>query len=199
MPFQPPPRWTLVLASAMAVAGIVLIATGCANVAPIGPDSAPTPARHIVGTKMVVLPPVAKLAAPIVLQIMRSQPATASGRCPVGWIAVYRQGTAALLCYRPVGTPVTITSASISAVQPNGPPGSTRYGFTVMVAPGYVRAVTTLVAATYHAGESTGITVAGKLWEAPRPVVAFPGNLFQIALPSRGLALQLHQILVPDS
>ncbi len=71
MPCQRPPRPLSVLASALAAAGLVLAVAGCSNITPLGPDPAP-----------VSLPPARDLGSPIIMQIMRSQPPTPTGRVP---------------------------------------------------------------------------------------------------------------------
>ena len=75
MPHQRP---LPVLASMLAAAGIVLAVAGCAGqITPLGPNPAP-----------VAMPPARHLGSPIIVQVMRLQPATAAGRCPAEWIAV---------------------------------------------------------------------------------------------------------------
>jgi hypothetical protein len=78
MPFQRPTRALSVLASAIAAVGFVLAAAGCSHVTPLGPDSA-----------SVSLPPPGHLGAPIIVRVMRSQPPTATGRCPAGSVGLF--------------------------------------------------------------------------------------------------------------
>lgn len=136
MPCQVP-RLLSVLASALAAAGLVL-AAGCGHVAPLGPDPAP-----------VSLPPARDLGSPIIMQVMRSQSPTATGRCPAGSVALFGsepdvlrtavapaqpvpgstaapaptttppEPPAGVACYHRVGRPVTITSAAVSSVTTN--------------------------------------------------------------------------------
>ena len=75
MPFQ---RSLPVLASALAAAGLVLAVAGCSHIAPLGPDPAP-----------VSLPPARQLGSPIIVQVLRSQPPTAAGRCPAGSVDLF--------------------------------------------------------------------------------------------------------------
>jgi hypothetical protein len=75
MPFQ---RSLPVLASALAAAGLVLAVAGCSHIAPLGPDPAP-----------VSLPPTRQLGSPIIVQVLRSQPPTAAGRCPAGSVDLF--------------------------------------------------------------------------------------------------------------
>ena len=189
---MPLPRPLPVLAGALAAAGIVLAVASCSHITPLGPDVAPT------------LPPPRHLGSPITLQVMRSQPPTATGRCPAGWVAVpVPQGAAPTPCYRPVGTPITITSAAVSSVSllPSGPPSHpakfTSYGFMVAVPAADVAAVTAAIRQAYNSRDALGVSVAGKLWEAPQVAAPFPGRQLGISLLSRNQALQLHHILVP--
>jgi hypothetical protein len=105
-----------------AVAGIMLTSAGCSQVAPVGPTPPPVPSgRH--------------LGSPIILQPMRSQAPSATGRCPAGWVAV-PAGSAGASCYHPVGTRVTITVAAVAAVASDGqaPPGRpAQFGFSIEV------------------------------------------------------------------
>jgi hypothetical protein len=78
MPFQRPPRLLSVLASALAAAGIVLAVAGCSHITPLGTE----------GTH-VSLPPPRHLGSPIIVQLMRSQPRTPTGRCPTGSIDLF--------------------------------------------------------------------------------------------------------------
>ena len=105
-------------------------------------------------------------------------------------------------CYRPAGPPVTITSAAISSVltypqSPGQPKGLDLYGFIVAVPGADVAAVTAVIRRAYDSGGAVGISVAGKLWQAPMVGRPFPGQRLQITLLSRNQARQLHRILVP--
>jgi hypothetical protein len=110
-------------------------------------------------------------------------------------------------CYRPVGTPVTITSAAVSPVSvlPAGPPGHPEspapYGFTVTVPAADVAAVTAVTTQAFKSGDAFGVIVAGKTWEAAHidGVQPSPSRQFQIALLSKNQAHQLYRILVPPN
>jgi hypothetical protein len=219
MPAQRPPRPRPVLASVLAASGLVLAVAGCSHITPLGPDAAAT------------MPPPRHLGSPIIVQVMRSQPPTATGRCPAGWAAVslpdgggprpavasaapvVPQGASAspppsaapapITCYRPAGTPVTITSAAVSSVLTYRPPpgqakGPDLYGFIVAVPGADVAAVTAVIRQAYDTGSAVGISVAGKLWQAPLVRNPFPGQRLQIAFLSKNQALQLYRILVPS-
>jgi len=107
-------------------------------------------------------------------------------------------------CYRPIGTPVTITSAAVSSVLTfTPPPGQARgpdvYGFIVGVPDADVAAVTAVIRHAYDTKSAVGITVAGKLWQAPMVFEPFRGEQLQISLLSRNQAVQLYRMLVPST
>jgi hypothetical protein len=198
MPF-PPPRPPCVLASVLAAAGIMLAVAGCSHITPLGPDAAAT------------LPPPRHLGSPMIVQVMRSRPPGVAHGCPAGWVTVSMPpGAPATPCYRPIGKPVTITSATVSSVstfRPGPPPGQpcqgqpcqpTQYGFTVTVPAADAAAVTAVIRQAYDSGGAVGISVAGKLWQAPQVRGPFPGQHLQITLLSRNQAFQLYRILVPS-
>ena len=218
MPFQPP-RPRSVLATALAAAGLMLAAAGCSHITPLGPGPAP-----------VSLPPARDLGSPIIMQVMRSQPATPAGRCPAGSVALFGSepnvprsvtvpvhGSTAtpappatpatppvpgvgVACYLPVGRPVTVTSAAVSAVtsypQQTGP---AVYGFLVAFPTADVAALTAAIRQAYDSGDALGMSVAGKLWQAPPTRRRFTAlRAEQINLLSREQALQLYRLLVPS-
>jgi hypothetical protein len=226
MPCQTPPRPLSVLASALAAAGVVFAVAGCSNIAPLGPDPAP-----------VSLPPARDLGSPIIMQIMRSQPPTPTGRCPAGSIALFGSEpnvprasvalprrvqagsgstaiptpaatpatppapSAGVACYRPAGTAVTITSAAVSSVTTNrNQPGPASYEFVAAFPTADVPALTALIRQAYDSGDALGMSVAGKLWQAPQTRRKFNAlRAEQINLLSRTQAFQLHRLLVPSS
>jgi hypothetical protein len=224
MPCKPPPPLLSVLASMLAAAGVVLAATGCSHITPLGTDQAP-----------VSLPPAHDLGSPITMQVMRSQPPTPAGRCPAGSVDLFGsqpnvlraavasalpaqpvQGSTAtpapatpatppplpagVACYRPVGTPVTITSAAVSSVATDrSHPGPASYGFVVAFPTTEVPALTALIRQAYDSGDALGMSVAGKLWQAPQPRLRFNAlRAEQINLLSRTQAFQLYHLLVPS-
>jgi hypothetical protein len=228
MPFRCPPRPLPALARALAAAGVVIAIASCSNIAPLGPGMAP-----------VAMPPPRHLGSPIIVQVMRIQPPSSTGRCPAGWAAVslpagggprvaagavavgrprrvVPQGASAppappppsaahapSSCYRAAGAPVTITSAAVSPVltyrpPPSQPKGPDLYGFIVAVPGADVAAVTAVIRQAHDSGSAVGISVAGKLWQAPMVQQPFPGQRLQITLLSRNQARQLHSMLVPS-
>jgi hypothetical protein len=222
MPFQRPTRPLSVLAGALAAAGLMLAAAGCSNITPLGPEPAPTS-----------LPPAHDLGSPIIMQIMRSQPPTPAGECPVGSVALFgsepnvprvarvrsvtvpiRGGTATLptlptptappapgvgvACYLPVGRPVTVTSAAVSTVT-SRQTSPASYAFVVAFPAADVAALTAAIRQAYDSGDALGMSVAGKLWQAPQTrsrITALRAE--QINLLSRKQALQLYRLLVPS-
>src|ERR1700722_17155513 len=126
MPFQRPARPArplLAVASALAAAGTALAAAGCSHVTPLGPASAPAsfppspprgPAAPPAGS-----PPSRQLGSPIPLQVMRSRPPTAAGRCPAGSVALF--GSALVPRATPAG-PVHIKGSTATAGPPSPVP-----------------------------------------------------------------------------
>jgi hypothetical protein len=182
LPVQFSPRPAPVLASALA-AGIMLALGGCGQVSPVGPEGAAAP------------PAIRRLGSPIILQVMRTQPATVSGKCPAGYAGLSDPGSAGT-CYSKLGTPVTVTSAGLSPVSAQGQ--SAVYGFAVAVPAGDVAAVTAAIKQAYDVHGALAIDVEGKIWSAPQVLAAFSGQQLQIALPGKGEALELHRILAPS-
>jgi hypothetical protein len=165
------------------------------------------------------------------MQVMRSQPATPTGECPAGSVALFglepnvlrlaqassrpvQMGTGStptaaapggpggpgVSCYRPVGSPVTITSAAVSSVTtyPHQP-GPASYGFVIAFPDADVPALTADIQQAYDSGDVVGMSVAGKLWQAPQVRRRFAAlRAEQINLLSRTQALQLYRLLVPS-
>ncbi len=103
-------------------------------------------------------------------------------------------------CYLPVGRPVTITSAAVSSVTTfRNQPGPAWYGFVVAFPAAQVAALTALIHQAYDSGDAVGMSVAGKLWQAPQPRRMFNAlRAEQINLVSRSQAVQLYRLLVPS-
>jgi hypothetical protein len=192
----------------LAVAGVVLAVAGCGQVTPLGPTRDPGPTTSVQSTPMSAGTPVKlyKLGSPITLQAMRSQSPTPSGGCGAGLVEVFLPpGAAPMPCFRPVGAPVTVTTATISAVsryRPTPPPGQptppASYGFVIGVPAAQVAAVTALITQAYDARGAVGVSVDGRLWQAAMVLEPFPGQQLQISLQSRDQALQLYRLLVPS-
>lgn len=107
-------------------------------------------------------------------------------------------GPVGVACYRRAGSPVTVTSAAVSSVATfRFQAGPTTYGFLVAIPGDYVQAVTAIIKQAYDSKDAVGISVAGKLWQAPHVIRPFVGQHLQIVLLSRHQAVQLHRLLVP--
>ena len=220
MPCPSPRRPLSVLGSALA-AGLMLAVAGCSHIAPLGQDPAPVhlpPAREL-GTPIVVQvmhsqpptpagvcpagsitlfgsdPDVARAAA------ASSRPVRAgSGSTGTPAPAMSPATPAGVACYLSVGGPVTITSAAVSSVTTSrNHPGPAFYEFVVAFPAADVGALTALIHRAYDSGNALGISVAGKLWQAPRPRGKFIAlRAEQVNLLSRTQAFQLYRLLVPS-
>jgi hypothetical protein len=209
-----------VLASALAAAGIVLAAAGCSHIAPLGPGPPPVnlpPPRNLgspinvqvmrsqpptptgvcpagsidlFGLEPNVLRVSVSASRPVHLHHVGAGPTPTPGAPSVPGVA----------CYRPVGTPVTITSAGVSSVTtyPHQA-GPAAYGFVVAFPTADVAALTAVIRQAYDAGDAVGMSVAGKLWQAPqvrRRFIALRAE--QITVLSKTQAFQLYRLLVPS-
>jgi hypothetical protein len=225
MPLQRPPRPLPVLASALAAAGLVLALASCSHITPLGPDPTPVtmpPPRHlgspIIVQVMRVQPsnstggcPAGWVAVSLPAgggpRVSHAQAVPVGSAVPVGPNGASASPappppSASITCYRAAGTPVTITSAAVSSVltyrpPPGQPKGPDLYGFIVAVPGADVAAVTAIIRQAHDTGSAVGISVAGKLWQAPMVRRPFPGQRLQITLLSRNQARQLHHTLVP--
>jgi hypothetical protein len=224
MPFQPA-RPQSVLASVLAAAGVVLAVAGCSNITPLGPEPAPVslpPARDL-GSPITVqvmrpqpptpagqcpagsvalfgsepnVPRAAQIGAkPVHTQIIQGSTA------PPSPAAAPPAPPAGVACYLPAGTPVTITSAAVSSVTTSrNQPGPARYEFVVAFPAADVAALTALIRQADDSGDAVGMSIAGKLWQAPQPprkLIALRAE--QINLLSRNQAFQLYRLLVPSA
>jgi len=222
MPCQPPRRQLPFLACALAAACAVLAVAGCSSIAPLGPSPAPVslpPARDLGSPiSMQVMrsqPPTPAGECPAgSIALVGSEPNVP--RAAVGPPVTVPQGStgtptptpaatptappAGVACYRPVGAPVTVTSARVSPVTTSkNEPGPAWYVFVVAFPAGDVPALTALIRQAYASGDAVGMSVAGKLWQAPqlrRKFIALRAE--QINLLGMTQALQLHRLLVPS-
>jgi hypothetical protein len=219
MPFQPLPRALSVLASALTAVGVGLAVAGCSHVTPLGPDPAPVnlpPARDLgspISMQLMRIQapaptgqcPARSIAlfgsdpnAPRAVRVehVHIQGSTATPS-PIPTPATAPAGVA---CYGPVGTPVTITSAAVSSVTTNrNQPGPAWYEFVVAFPAADVPALTALMRQAYDSGDAVGMSVAGKLWQAPLIRRRFNAlRAEQINLLSSHQAAQLYRLLVPS-
>jgi hypothetical protein len=214
--------------TALAAAGLVLAVAGCSHITPLGPNPAPVrlpPARHlrspIIMQVMRSQPPAPTGKCPAgavdlfgldpnvpratMVTAAPAQPARpARGSTATPAAAATRPAPhpplGGVACFRPVGRPVTITSAGVSSVTAyphRGGPAP--YGFVVAFPTADMPALTALITQAYDSGDALGMSVAGKLWQAPQPrhaAVALRAE--QINLLSRNQAVQLYRLLVPS-
>jgi len=171
-----------VLASVLA-AGLILTVASCSHITPIGP-AATMPQHH-------------QLRSPFVLEAMRIQPPSRAGGCPAGSVAL---SGGPGQCYRKLGTPVTIASATVSSRLPTPPPGQETppYGFIVTVPAGDQAALTAVTTTAADAHGYLSISVAGRTWLLPRVLRPFTSPHFEITFPNRNQVLQLQRLLVPS-
>jgi hypothetical protein len=189
MSFEFRPRAASVLAGLLA-AGLVLTVAGCGHLLPLGPDAAAT------------APPPSHLRSPLVLRAMSVQPPTPAGGCPARFTMISVPGNPGE-CVRPLDTPVTITSASVSAVssfQPRTPSGQAQgppaYQIMITLPAADVSAATAVVTTAYDSRGGVDFSVAGRTWALPMVLRPFRSQQLSIALTSKNQALQLHRLLV---
>jgi hypothetical protein len=189
MSFEFRPRAASVLAGLLA-AGLVLTVAGCGHLLPLGPDAAAT------------APPPSHLRSPLVLRAMSVQPPTPAGGCPARFTMISVPGNPGE-CVRPLDTPVTITSASVSAVssfQPRTPSGQAQgppaYQIMITLPAADVTAATAVVTTAYDSRGGVDFSVAGRTWALPMVLRPFRSQQLSIALTSKNQALQLHRLLV---
>ena len=189
MSFEFRPRPASVLAGLLA-AGLMLTVAGCGHLLPLGPY-APAPA-----------PPPSHLRSPLVLQAMSVQPPAPAGGCPARFSMISVPGNPGE-CVRPLDTPMTITSASVSSVssfQPRTPSGQAQgppaYQIMITLPAADVAAATAVVTTAYDSRGGVDFSVAGRTWALPMVLRPFRSQQLSIALPSKNQALQLHGLLV---
>lgn len=185
MPFKPRPRGVFVLAGVLA-AGLVLTVAGCGHVTPLGP-AAEAPQPH-------------QLRSPIVMQAMRVQVPSLAGRCPAGYTTLSAPGQSSG-CYRPLGAPVTFTSASVSPGPTSGPPGPnaapSSYGLLIGLPAADRAELTAVTTQAYDSRGAVDVSVAGKTWGLPMALAPLTGGRFIISVPSKNDFLQLQRMLAP--
>ena len=192
MPFQRLRSPGPILACALA-AGIALAAAGCGHITPLGPDTGlPAGPPHPAARPGPVLRPPQPLRSPFVLQAAIIVPPTRAGRCPAGSTALARVPG---VCYRKLGTPVTVTSASVSTITPLPPAGQSGFLIALPAADLPAQKAITTTAADAHSGLE--LSAAGDTWLLPEVQRPFTGPL-QIVLPHRNQLLLLHRLLAPS-
>ena len=222
MPVQRLSRLLSFLASALAAAGLVLAVAGCSHITPLGQNRPPVklpPTRNLGSPIMMQImrgqPPTPAGRCPAnsvalfgldpdaaragIARFSPAQPVPGSPATPTPgpMPATPPPGVA---CYLPVGKPVTITYAAVSSVTTNRyQPGPAWYEFVVAFPTADVAALTSLIRQAYDSGDALGMSVAGKLWQAPQPRhKAAALRAEQVNLLSRSQAFQLYRLLVPS-
>ncbi|MGD0685509.1 MAG: hypothetical protein ABSA03_10385 [Streptosporangiaceae bacterium] len=139
-----------------------------------------------------MLHPPQRLRSPFILQAARIVAPMRAGGCPAGSTALSRVPG---VCYRTLGTPVTVTSASVSALTTLPPAG--RYGFLIQLPAVDLPAQKAITTTATEAQAGLAISAAGDTWLFPRVERPFTGPL-QILLPHRNQVLLLHRLLAPS-
>jgi hypothetical protein len=119
--------------------------------------SEPNVPRVAVGSRPVGRP------EPVHSQLIQASTATpAPPPTPAATPTTPSAPPAGVACYLPVGTPVTITSAAVSAVTTDrNQPGPAWYVFVVAFPTADVPALTALIRQAYDSGDAVGMSVAG--------------------------------------
>ena len=146
----------------------------------------PAPGRLAIAAR----PPAASIRPVIDSRMPRRDGGVADGSNP-------RPRSVILTTAQPA-PPVTVTSAAVSSVtsypQQTGPAA---YGFVVAFPAVEVAALTAVITQAYDSGDALGMSVAGKLWQAPQPRhEADALRAERVNLLSRTQAQQLHRLLV---
>jgi hypothetical protein len=195
MPSHHLPRRSSILASALAAIALGLTVAGCSHVVPLGPDAAPT------------MPQPRQLRSPIIMQVVLGKPSSQpAGACRDGYVALSDRATGDTgLCYSKLGSPVTFTSAGVSAGRPKNSAGqsdgSTGAEATLMInLPAADRAaLAAITTKAYRAKGYVEISVAGQTWAIPEAMAPLTQGQFAISLTSKNEALQLQRLLDPAS
>lgn len=145
-------------------------------------------------------PPVARRPWLLALRAMHPKPFLPSGGCPAGYAKVAVSNGA---CFAQTGTPVTITSATISpvfsppATSPAGqPPPPAQYGFTITLSPAEVPELTAVTTTAADDQGPLALSVDGRTWVLPMVTQPFTSRQFMISLPTKDQAVQLQRLLV---
>jgi hypothetical protein len=130
---------------------------------------------------------------------MRVQVPSLAGGCPAGFTKLSAPGQSPG-CYRPLGAPVTFTSATVSpgptagpATPADAPPSS--YGVLIGLPAADWTELTAVTTQAYDSAGAVDVSVAGKTWGLPMAQAPITHGAFSIMLPSRNQALQLQHIL----
>jgi hypothetical protein len=171
----------------LAVTALALTVAGCSHVLPLGPDAPPTPAR---------------LAEPIILQLVVSQPAPPAGGCQAGYALasapVPDLAGASGASYRKTGIPVSFASAAVTLyLQPAGREGPTMWGLAITVPGAEAQALTAITTKSCDTGDPVAISIAGATWAVVMTGAPLTNGRFVLMTHSKNQALQLQRTLVP--
>ena len=183
MPFQP--RLHLSAPVSVLAAGLMLTVASCSH-------DTPAPVHAVA----------ARARSPFVLKAVRVEPATDAGGCAAGSVAL---SGGPGQCYRPLGTPVTITSATVGPVITDALHFRGLYGFWIILPAADRAALRAITATAADAEANLAISVAGRGWLLPIPGRPFTNGQLEIfmprmnsSLPSRNhQVIELHHTLVP--
>ncbi len=191
MPVQPRSPLTSVLASVLAV-GLMLTVASCSH-------DTPAPTAHAAGAAVA-----ARSGALFVLKAVSIQPTTGAGGCPAGSVAL---SGGPGQCYRQLGAPVTITSATVGPVITDALHFQGLDGFWIVLPAADVAALQAITTTAADAHANLAIFVAGQGWLLPIPGRPFTNGQLEIFLPRLSNSLptrnkqviELHRLLVPPS
>jgi hypothetical protein len=173
-------------AAGIALAAVALTVAGCGQALPLGQATAAQ--QH--------------LASAIVLEIVRSQPASTTGSCPAGSARLPKaaeQFPGSGQCYRRIGKPLTITSAAVTYLQQpavNQQPAN--YGLGITVPAADKAALMAITTKAYQDRDQLATMVAGKTWGAANVENPFTSQ-FEIRAQDAEQALQLQRLLIPSA
>lgn len=170
----------------IALAAVALSIAGCSRALPLGQAQA---SQH-------------HLASAIVLEVVVSQPLSATGSCPAG-SARLPEAAGQLAgsggCYRRLGKPLTITSAAVTYFQqPAANQQPANYGLTVAVPTADKAPLMAITTKAYHGRDQIAMIIADKTWAVSNVLAPFNGP-FEIPAQSAKQALQLQRTLVPST
>jgi hypothetical protein len=186
MPFQPRVRLSSVLASVLA-AGLMLTVASCSHATTASVAHLVTPGRAL-----------------FVLKGVSSQPVTGAAGCPLDSVAL---SGGPGQCYRQLGTPVTVTSATVGPVITDALHVQGLDGFWIVLPAADVASLQAITTTAADAHANLAIFVGGDGWLLPIPGRPFTNGQLEVFLPSTGNSLstrnsqvlELHRLLVPSS
>lgn len=188
--------------AALVFACAALAVAGCSSALPVGPAPAVAPAPS-------------RLASAIVMEPGTSDPGVPVSKCPTGTVALSGPGAINApsggtspvsspsgpsgVCFRPLGKPVTFTSAGVEVTeqpagsQPVQHPASWQVQVYLPAAEATeLEAVTTKLAGTQ---DQLAIIIGGLTWGMPITLRPLTRGEFSISAESKNQALQIQRLL----